>query len=83
MAALGTETPFTPPARDIHARTALGLFVHQAIAMLIESGAIRILGSLLVEEQREPGLLGVFREPNSRPSPRDGRGDAADGSRAR
>jgi hypothetical protein len=29
--------------------------------MLIESGAIRILGSLLVEEQREPGLLEAFR----------------------
>jgi AcrR family transcriptional regulator len=62
VAALGTETPFTPPAQDLDARTALGLFVRQAIAMLIESGAIRILGSLLVEEQREPGLLGVFRE---------------------
>ena len=62
VSALGTETPFTPPAGDLDARTALGLFVRQAIAMLIESGAIRILGSLLVEEQREPGLLGVFRE---------------------
>jgi AcrR family transcriptional regulator len=61
VAALGTETPFTPPARDIDARTALGLLVRQAIAMLIDSGAIRILGSLLVEEQREPELLEAFR----------------------
>jgi hypothetical protein len=30
--------------------------------MLVDSGAIRILGSLLVEETREPGLLGIFRE---------------------
>jgi AcrR family transcriptional regulator len=61
VAALGTETPFTPPARDIDARTALGLLVRQAIAMLIDSGAVRILGSLLVEEQREPELLEAFR----------------------
>ena len=62
VAALGTETPFAPPPPDIDSRQALGLFVRQAIAMLIDSGAIRILGSLLVEEQREPGLLGIFRE---------------------
>jgi AcrR family transcriptional regulator len=62
VAALGTETPFEPPRVDVDSRTALGLFVRQAIAMLIDSGAIRILGSLLVEEQREPGLLGIFRE---------------------
>jgi hypothetical protein len=29
--------------------------------MLIESGAVRILGSLLVEDQRDPGLLAAFR----------------------
>ena len=57
VAALETETPFEPPRIDVDSRTALGMFVRTAIAMLIESGAIRILGSLLVEEQREPGLL--------------------------
>ena len=62
IAALATEVPFAPPPIDLDSRTALGLFVRQAIAMLIESGAIRILGSLLVEEQREPGLLAIFRE---------------------
>lgn len=62
VAALGTETVFTPPRLDVDARTALGLFVRQARATLIDSGAVRILGSLLVEEQREPGLLGEFRE---------------------
>jgi len=62
VAALATETPFELPPLDVDSRTALGLLVRQAIAMLIESGAIRILGSLLVEDQREPGLLDVFRQ---------------------
>jgi AcrR family transcriptional regulator len=62
VAALGTETPFEPPSVDLDSRTALGQFVRQAVGMLIDSGAIRILGSLLVEEQREPGLLGIFRQ---------------------
>lgn len=62
VAALGTETPFAPPPPDIDSRQALDLFVRQAIGMLVDSGAIRILGSLLVEEQREPGLLEIFRE---------------------
>jgi AcrR family transcriptional regulator len=61
VAALSVEVPFAPPATDLDARDALDAFVHQAIAMLIESGVIRILGSLLVEETREPGLLDAFR----------------------
>jgi AcrR family transcriptional regulator len=62
VAALRVEVPFVPPAEQLPAREALDAFVHQAIRMLIESGAIRILGSLLVEEAREPGLLEVFRK---------------------
>jgi AcrR family transcriptional regulator len=62
IAALAVEVPFVAPPPDVDSRTALGLFVRGAIAMLIESGAIRILGSLLVEEQREPGVLAAFRE---------------------
>jgi len=62
VAALGEETPFSPPPIDMPAHAALEAFVRQAIHMLIESGAVRILGSLLVEEQREPGILEVFRE---------------------
>ena len=62
VAALATEAPFDPPRTDVDARTAIALLVRQAIAMLIDSGAIRILGSLLVEEQREPGLLDAFRK---------------------
>jgi AcrR family transcriptional regulator len=61
VAALRVEVPFVPPSEDLGARDALDAFVQQAIRMLIESGAIRILGSLLVEEAREPGLLEVFR----------------------
>lgn len=61
VAALSVEVPFAPPPAELHARDALDAFVHQAIAMLIESGVIRILGSLLVEETREPGLLDAFR----------------------
>jgi AcrR family transcriptional regulator len=62
VAALRAETPFPAPPPDLAAKEALELFVRGAIAALIDSGAIRVLGSLLVEEQREPGLLGVFRE---------------------
>jgi hypothetical protein len=51
-----------PPAEELGAREALDAFVRQAIRMLVESGAIRILGSLLVEEAQEPGLLDVFRQ---------------------
>jgi len=36
--------------------------VRAAVAMLIESGAFRVLGSLLVEDQRHPGLLDAFRQ---------------------
>ena len=62
VAALEIEVPFEPPRADVDSRTSLALFVRTAIAVLIESGAVRILGSLLVEEAREPGLLAVFRE---------------------
>ena len=62
VAALRAETPFQVPPPDMPMRAALEVFVRSAIGMLIDSGAIRILGSLLVEEQREPGLLSVFRE---------------------
>ena len=61
IAALGQETPFPPPPAELHGRVAIERFVHQAVTMLIESGAVRILGSLLVEEQRDPGILAAFR----------------------
>jgi AcrR family transcriptional regulator len=62
VAALRAETPFQVPPADMSMKAALEVFVRSAIEMLVDSGAIRILGSLLVEEQREPGLLSVFRE---------------------
>lgn len=61
VAALSVEVPFPPLPVELASRDALARFVRQAIAMLVESGAIRILGSLLVEEARHPGLLDTFR----------------------
>ena len=61
VAALSVEVPFPPLPTELPSRDALGRFVRQAIAMLVDSGAIRILGSLLVEEARHPGLLETFR----------------------
>jgi AcrR family transcriptional regulator len=61
VAALNVEVPFTPPSADLGAREMLDHFVHLAITMLIDSGAIRVLGSLLLEETREPGMLDAFR----------------------
>ena len=61
VAALNREVPFAPPPPDVPARDGLELFVRVGIRMLIESGAVRILASLLVEDQREPGILEAFR----------------------
>jgi len=61
VAALSVEVPFPPLPEELASRDALDRFVRQAIAMLVDSGAIRILGSLLVEEARHPGLLETFR----------------------
>jgi len=62
VAALREETPFPPMPADLPAHEAIERLIRQAIAALIDSGAVRILGSLLVEDQREPGLLDVFRQ---------------------
>jgi len=62
VAALRESTPFPAPELDLPAHEALEVFVRTAIAMLVESGAFHVLGSLLVEDQRHPGLLDVFRE---------------------
>lgn len=61
MAAMAAATPFEQPPIDLPAREALELFIRTAIHLLIDSGAFRILGSLLIEERREPGLLETFR----------------------
>ena len=62
LAALGEEVPFPPPRTDVPTREALNRFVRQAITLLIDSGAVRILASLIVEERVDPGVLDVFRE---------------------
>ncbi len=61
IAAMTAATPFQPPPLDLPSRQALELFVRTAIHLLIDSGAFRILGSLLIEDRREPGLLDTFR----------------------
>jgi AcrR family transcriptional regulator len=61
IASMTAATPFEPPPLDIPSREALELFIRTAIHLLIDSGAFRILGSLLIEERREPGLLETFR----------------------
>jgi AcrR family transcriptional regulator len=67
VAALRRSAPFEGPPIDLPAREALDRFVRIAIHTLIDSGAVRVLGSLLAEEQREPGILEVFREQLLRP----------------
>jgi AcrR family transcriptional regulator len=61
IASLGREVPFPPATPDLTARDALELFVRTGVHMLIETGAVRVLASLLIEDQREPGILDTFR----------------------
>lgn len=61
IAALRAATPFEPPPLDLPSRQALEVFIRTAIHLLIDSGAFRVLGSLLIEDGREPGLLAAFR----------------------
>jgi AcrR family transcriptional regulator len=62
IAALESGTAFVAPLDAADTQAALAAFIRQAIAAMVDSGAIRILGSLLVEERREPELLDVFRK---------------------
>jgi AcrR family transcriptional regulator len=61
IAAMRAATPFEPPPLDLPSRQALEAFIRTAIRLLIDSGAFRVLGSFLIEEGREPGLLAAFR----------------------
>lgn len=61
IASLSREVPFPPPPPDLPARDAIELFVRTGIHMLIDTGAVRVLASLLIEDQREPGILDTFR----------------------
>ena len=62
LAALSRSVPFTPPPDDLTTYEALRAFCHEAVHMLVESGAVRILAALLVESQRDPTILQAFRE---------------------
>jgi AcrR family transcriptional regulator len=62
IAALQVELPFPDPPADLDARSALRAVVRAVLRGMVESGAIRILGSLLVEDAREPDLLATFRQ---------------------
>jgi len=61
MAALGREVPFQPPPGEVLDRDTIRALIREAVAMLVESGAVRILASLLVEAQRDPTILEAFR----------------------
>ena len=61
VAALEAATPFEPPPLDLPTRQALELFVRAGDPRADRLGRVRILGSLLLEESREPGLLDTFR----------------------
>ena len=62
IAALQVELPFPDPPTDLDAHSALRVVVEAVLRGMVESGAIRILGSLLVEDAREPDLLATFRQ---------------------
>jgi AcrR family transcriptional regulator len=63
VAALAFGAPFEPVLTpDLPTRDALRVFVRAARAGLVDSGAFRAMGSLLVEQEREPELLATFRD---------------------
>jgi AcrR family transcriptional regulator len=62
IAALRDATSFEPRMPpDLDSRTALAMFVREGINGIVGSGAFRVLGSLLTEDRREPGLMDEFR----------------------
>jgi AcrR family transcriptional regulator len=62
IAALQVEVPMPEFSTDGDLRTSLREAVHTVVHRMVDSGALRILGSLLVEANREPELLAMFRE---------------------
>ena len=62
VAALLAETAFPTPPPEMPVREAIAFLVRQAAGILIGRRAFRILGTFLVEEEREPALLDTFRE---------------------
>src|SRR5262245_60600760 len=62
IAALQVEVPMPELSTGGDLRTSLRDAVHTVVHRMVDSGALRILGSLLVEANREPELLAMFRE---------------------
>jgi AcrR family transcriptional regulator len=62
LAAMSRAAPMPVPlAAGRSTRDRIATFVRTTVAALVGSGAIRILATLLVEDQRDPGLLDDFR----------------------
>ena len=61
IASLAQGTPVPSPPPELPAQEGLSWLVHTMVTVLVESGAVRILSSLIVEDAREPGLLDTFR----------------------
>jgi len=61
VAAMLAETSFPVPPPEMPTREALTSLIRQAGRILIDGRAVRILGTFLAEEAREPELLETFR----------------------
>ena len=62
IAALQLELPVPAFSADVEIRSGLRSVISLIARAMVDTGAIRILGSLLVESNREPDLLAVFRQ---------------------
>ena len=62
IAALSVELPFPELPSDIDTRSGLRSVIALIAHAMVDTGAIRILGSLLVESNRDPDLFAVFRQ---------------------
>jgi AcrR family transcriptional regulator len=61
VAAIAAGARIDPPPAETGTRAAMGSLIRQAVHALLTAHGVRILGTLLVEERREPDLLDVFR----------------------
>ena len=61
VGAMIAETQIQPPPPGIDSREGIRGLVRQGVQMLVGAGAMRILATFLVEEEREPELMATFR----------------------
>ena len=61
VASVVAESEFPLPPPDLPPRDAYAAIMRQGAGMLIKAGAIRILGTVIAEEDREPELLALAR----------------------